>query len=72
LITEKPKNLLLQAARIVGRGFLLGVGLSISLVILVLIAQGVSSHRMAEQADTRQDLPQAEHDSYKLEVLGRD
>jgi hypothetical protein len=39
--TDKPKNLLLDAARIVGRGFLLGVGFSIALGAAVLIAQQV-------------------------------
>jgi hypothetical protein len=41
VITDKPKNLLLDAVGIVGRGFLLGVAFSIALGAAVLIAQQV-------------------------------
>ena len=56
MTTDKPKNLLLHAAGIVGRGFLLGVGISIALGITVMIAQQVSSHRIAEQTETMEGL----------------
>jgi hypothetical protein len=50
----KPKNPLLHAAGIVGRGFLLGVGFSIAMGIAVFIGQQVSSHQIAEQTETIQ------------------
>lgn len=50
----KPKNPLLHAAGIVGRGFLLGVGFSVALGVAVLIGRQVSSHQVAEQSETVQ------------------
>jgi hypothetical protein len=111
MTTDMPRNPLLHAAGIVGRGFLLGVGFSFALGIAVVIGSRVSSHRAAEKIDVMQedlggkdfenhdkfvdqystyltgaigpgksqyfkiscgckDSPPAEHDSYKLEVLG--
>ena len=48
----KPKNPLLHAAGIVGRGFLLGVGFSTAVGIAVFIGQQASSHQIAEQSGT--------------------
>jgi hypothetical protein len=54
-VTEgKPKNPLLHAAGIVGRGFLLGVGFSVALGVALLIGRQVSSHQVAEQSETMQ------------------
>ena len=50
----KPKNPLLHAAGIVGRGFLLGVGFSVALGVALLIGRQVSSHQVAEQSETMQ------------------
>ena len=50
----KPKNPLLHAAGIVGRGFLLGAGFSVALGVAVLIGRQVSSHQVAEQSETMQ------------------
>jgi hypothetical protein len=52
MTTDKPKNLLLPVAGLVGRGFLLGVGVSIALGFAVLIGREVSSHQVAEQTET--------------------
>jgi hypothetical protein len=54
MTTDKPKNLLLPVAGLVGRGFLLGVGVSIALGFAVLIGREVSSHQVAEQTETMQ------------------
>jgi hypothetical protein len=51
----KPKNPLLRAAGIVGRGFLLGVGFSIALGIAVIVGQQVSSHRAVEKMEVMQE-----------------
>jgi hypothetical protein len=49
--TDKPKNPLLHAAGIVGRGFLLGLGFSIALGAVFVVGQKWSSHRAAEQSE---------------------
>jgi hypothetical protein len=54
MATDKPRNPLLHAAGIVGRGFLLGVGFSIALGIAVFVGQQVSSHQVAERNETMQ------------------
>ena len=59
----KPKNPLLHAAGIVGRGFLLGVGFSVALGVALLIGRQVSSHQVAEQSETMQ----AEHSGEELQ-----
>jgi hypothetical protein len=53
--TDKPRNPLLHAAGIVGRGFLLGVGFSIALGIAVIVGQQVSSHQAAEKMEVMQE-----------------
>jgi hypothetical protein len=55
MTTDKPRNPLLHAAGIVGRGFLLGVGFSFALGIAVIIGSQVSSHRAAEKMDVMQE-----------------
>jgi len=54
MTTDKSKTLLLHAAGIVGRGFLLGLGFSFALGIAATIGWKVSSHRVAEQTETMQ------------------
>jgi hypothetical protein len=54
LNTEKSKNLLLYAAGIVGRGFLLGLGFSFALGIAAIIGWKMSSHQSAGQTETMQ------------------
>jgi hypothetical protein len=49
MTTDKPRNPLLHAAGIVGRGFLLGLGFSIALGTALFIGQQVSSHQVAER-----------------------
>jgi hypothetical protein len=55
LNTDNPKNLLLHAAGIVGRGFLLGLGFSLALGIAATIGWQVSNHRAAVQTETMQE-----------------
>jgi len=55
MTTDKPKNPILHAAGIVGRGFLLGAGFLIALGIAAIIGWKVSSHRVAEQTETMQE-----------------
>ena len=55
MTTDMPRNPLLRAAAIIGRGFLLGVGFSFALGIAVIIGSRVSSHRAAEKIDVMQE-----------------
>jgi hypothetical protein len=55
MTTDKPRNPLLDAAGIVGRGFLLGVGFSIALGIAVIVGRQVSSHQAAEKMEVMQE-----------------
>jgi hypothetical protein len=55
MTTDKPRNPLLHAAGIGGRGFLLGVGFSIALGIAVIVGQQVSSHQAAEKMEVMQE-----------------
>ena len=50
-----PRNPLLHAAGIVGRGFLLGLGFSFALGIAVIIGSRVSSQRAAEKMAVMQE-----------------
>jgi hypothetical protein len=52
---DKPKNLLLHAAGIVGRGFLLGLGFSIALGAVFIVGRQVSSRQMPQQSETVQE-----------------
>jgi hypothetical protein len=54
MTADKPKNLLLHAAGIVGRGFLLGLGFSFALGIAAIVGYQVSSHRTVEQTEAMQ------------------
>ena len=54
MTTDKSKTLLLHAAGIVGRGFLLGIGFSFALGIAATIGWKVSSHQTTEQTETMQ------------------
>jgi hypothetical protein len=53
--SDKPRNLLLHAASIVGRRFLLGFGFSFALGIAATIGWQVSNHRAAVQTETMQE-----------------
>jgi len=55
MTSDMPRNPLLHAAGIVGRGFLLGVGFSFALGIAVIIGSRVSSHRAGEKMDAMQE-----------------
>jgi hypothetical protein len=55
MTTDAPRNPLLHAARIVGRGFLLGVGFSFALGIAVIIGSQMSSHRAIQKMDVMQE-----------------
>jgi hypothetical protein len=70
MTTDKPRNPLLHAAGIIGRGFLLGVGFSIALGMAVIVGQQVSSHRAVEKMDVMQE-DLGEKDSQKdIEIAG--
>ena len=54
MTTDKPKNPLLHAAGIVGRGFLLGLGFSVAVGIVVIVGRSVSVHQAVEQTEAVQ------------------
>jgi hypothetical protein len=54
-------NQVLEAAKIVGRGFLIGVGFSIAFGIFAFAAERWSSHRVQEQAETFQESATERH-----------
>src|SRR3974390_1694994 len=51
MTTDKPKNLVVHAAGIVGRGFLLGLGFSFALGLAATVGWLVSNHRTASATE---------------------
>jgi hypothetical protein len=68
--TVPPTNPLLHAAKVVGRGFLLGLGFSVALGAAAVIGQEWSSHRSAEQVEALEAAQTDKHAERDIALTG--